>query len=67
VQISGNDFKMNILILGAGRMGRAIAFDCLDQRDVSQVTVADISEDQVTESMSGLLSPFTQNASLGIN
>ena len=35
-------------------MGRAIAFDCLNQRDVSQVIVADISDNQVIESMKGI-------------
>lgn len=57
---------MNILILGAGRMGRAIAFDCLNQRDVSQVTVADISEDQVTESMRGIENPKLRHAILDV-
>jgi len=53
---------MNILILGAGRMGRAIAFDCLKQRDVTQVIVADISENQVIESMRGFENPKLHSA-----
>ena len=53
---------MNILILGTGRMGRAIAFDCLNQEDVLQVMVADISENQVTESMRGIENPKLHRA-----
>lgn len=53
---------MNILILGTGRMGRAIAFDCLNQEDVLQVMVADISENQVTESMRGIENPKLHKA-----
>jgi len=45
---------MNILILGSGRMGRAIAFDCLHQNDVDKVIVADISEEQIINSLDGI-------------
>lgn len=46
--------NMNILILGAGRMGRAIAFDCINQNDVDRVIVADRSEEQIVKSLAGI-------------
>jgi len=53
---------MNILILGAGRMGRAIAFDCLNQKDVEKVIVADISEEQIMNSLDGIEDPKLHSA-----
>lgn len=53
---------MNILILGAGRMGRAIAFDCLNQKDVDKVIVADRSEEQIMNSLDGIEDPKVHSA-----
>ncbi|TFB13426.1 hypothetical protein E3V33_02020 [Candidatus Marinimicrobia bacterium MT.SAG.4] len=53
---------MNILILGAGRMGRAIAFDCLNQKDVEKVIVADRSEEQIMNSLDGIEDPKLHSA-----
>ncbi len=49
--------ELNILILGAGRMGRAIAFDCINQKDVNRVIVADWSEEQIVNSLTGIEDP----------
>ncbi|MCH8288199.1 MAG: saccharopine dehydrogenase NADP-binding domain-containing protein [Candidatus Marinimicrobia bacterium] len=57
---------MNILILGAGRMGRAIAFDCLKQKDVKKVIVADKSEDQIKTSLHGIENPKLHSAILDV-
>ena len=53
---------MNILILGAGRMGRAIAFDCLNQKDVEKVIVADRSEEQIMNCLDGIEDPKLHSA-----
>jgi len=53
---------MNILILGAGRMGRAIAFDCINQNDVEKVVVADRSEEQIENSLTGIGDPKLHSA-----
>jgi len=53
---------MKILILGAGRMGRAIAFDCINQNDVEKVVVADLSEEQIVNSLAGIEDPKLHSA-----
>ncbi len=53
---------MNILILGAGRMGRAIAFDCIKQNDVEKVVVADLSAEQIVISLAGIEDPKLHSA-----
>ena len=57
---------MNVLILGAGRMGRAIAFDCLKQRDVKKVIVADKSEEQIKTSLHGIEDPKLHSAIIDV-
>ena len=38
-------------------MGRAIAFDCISQKDVNRVMVADRSEEQIVNSLTGIEDP----------
>lgn len=43
-------------------MGRAIAFDCINQNDVEKVIVADRSEEQITNSLAGIGDPKLHSA-----
>ena len=55
---------MNVLVIGAGMMGSAMAYDFIRSPGVEKVILADINEDQARRNHGVPIEPYTERCPL---